>query len=67
MEKLHRLAVRVVLISLIAVAVVCAAEAWVRWELNQDFTFFGGVELEVITAGAFVLLITLVWKGRSSE
>jgi xanthine/uracil permease len=56
----------VMIVSFIAVIGLSIAQAYVRWKLNQNFTFLGGGELEVITAGAFALLIVLVWK-RSDE
>ena len=58
----NTLAWLVVKVSFAIVLVVCAADAWVRWAINQNFTFLGGFELEVITVGAFLLLIALIWK-----
>ena len=50
-------------LSFIAVAVLSIAQAYVRWKLNQNFTFLGGGQLEVLTASTFALLIVLVKKG----
>ena len=54
----------VILVSFVAVAALSIAQAYVRWKLNQNFTFLGGGELEVLTAGAFALLLALVWKNH---
>lgn len=61
-EKLYRLAMRIVLWGSILVLLTDVAEGFVRWQINQNFAFLNGAELEVITAGLFILLIALLWK-----
>ena len=52
-------------LSLVAVFGFVALQAYTRWNVNQEFTFLGGLELEVLTASAFVLLIALLYFSRS--
>lgn len=54
-------------VSIIAVAAFIAAQAYVRWKINQNFTFLGGSELEALTLGAFGLVIALLVAHRPSK
>ena len=56
-----------VALSLLFVIVMTAVQIYVRWNVNQNFTFLGGNELEAITVGAFALLIALVCTHRHSS
>lgn len=40
-------------------------EAYIRWTLNQNFTFVGGNKLEVLIVSAFGLLLGLNYINRS--
>ena len=51
-------------IVLLFVAVIVGATIYVRWSVNQNFTFLGGNELEALTIGACALLISLVYVYR---
>ncbi len=51
-------------ISILASFVFIAAQTYVRWKINQNFTFLGGAELEVLTASGFALLIALLYMHR---
>jgi hypothetical protein len=50
--------------TLLGVALV-ALEAYVRWNVNQDFTFLGGNTLAVFVAAAFALLLGLTYILRT--
>ena len=40
-------------------------QSYVRWTINQDFTFIGGFGLEALILGTFALLIALLFaKNR---
>lgn len=41
------------------------AQGYVRWSVNQNFTFLGGNELEALTLAAFGLLFGLAYIHRS--
>ena len=45
------------IVSLILVLVFVIAQAYIRWTLNQNFTFLGGGELEVLTFCSFALVL----------
>ena len=55
----------VIIASLGAVATFCLIflRAYVRWTANQNFTFLGGNELEVLTASTFLLVLGMVLAG----
>lgn len=40
---------------------------FVRWKMNQEFTFLGGAEFEVFTASAFALLLGLAYMYRPND
>lgn len=42
-------------------------EAYVRWSLNQNFTFLGGWELEALTVSAFGLMFGLNYLNRAHK
>lgn len=67
MKNINKLATLIVLASFITAAVLSAAQAYVRWKINQNFTFLGGGELEVITAGAFLTLIVLLYLSQKQK
>lgn len=50
------------LVALIAAAVIVAFQLYVRWKVNQNFTFLGGFELEALTIMGAGLLAALYLK-----
>ena len=63
-SAVRAVAVWVAYISIIIVLAFIALQTYVRWTLNQNFTFLGGFELEALTLAAFALLITLIITSR---
>jgi len=61
---LHSAAVAVAGVSLMATLGLTVAQAYVRWTINQNFTFLGGFQLEALTAASFALLIALIYLAR---
>jgi hypothetical protein len=57
----------VAMVSLITVFGFIGLEAYIRWTVNQDFTFVGGYKLEVLTISAFVLLAVLLLPRSASK
>ncbi|MES2007125.1 MAG: hypothetical protein V4436_03380 [Patescibacteria group bacterium] len=52
-------------VSVLVVFGFIAVQAYVRWTINQEFTFLGGFGLEALTLGAFGLLAALLFaKNR---
>lgn len=51
----------------VLVAVIVIAQMYVRWSLNQNFTFLGGGELEVLTLSVVVLVLGLLHHLRKSK
>jgi hypothetical protein len=63
-DSVHRLAVILSILFFIIVLGLGGVQAYVRWAINQNFTFLGGFELEAITIGVFVLLSALLLTLR---
>ncbi len=53
-----------VLLSLVLTFGLIIAQVYVRWTVNQNFTFLGGGELETLTASTFILLLGLLYVYR---
>jgi len=51
-------------LTAIIIFIIVLAEIYVRWKLNQSFTFLGGFELEALT---LLLLGELVLLSRSNH
>jgi len=51
-------------LSVVAVAGIVAAELYVRWKLNQNFTFLGGESLPALIIASFGLLLGLNFVHR---
>ena len=52
-------------VSVLVVFGFIVVQSYVRWAINQDFTFLGGLELEALTLGAFALIIARLFaKNR---
>lgn len=51
-------------LSVIAVAAIVAAEIYVRWKINKDFTFLGGEGLPALVIASFGLLFGLSFLHR---
>ena len=64
-KQLLRLYVIATCISFLALLVLCGAEAYIRWTLNQTFTFLGtdGIALGVLVAAQFIGL-ALILRSR---
>jgi hypothetical protein len=60
-EALFYISLVAAVLSLVAAFGVSAGNAYIRWTLNQNFTFLGGWELEALTLGAFGLLFGLTY------
>lgn len=56
-------------ISFIGLLAILGLQMYVRWALNQNFTFLGGFELEALTASVFALIATLavVYRPQAEE
>ncbi len=54
-------------LSLLAVLGIVGFQIYVRWTVNQNFTFLGGSELEVLTASAFALTLGLSYVYRGND
>ena len=64
-RAVFRLAYGSALLSALMVVGFIAAQAYVRWSLNQNFTFLGGGELEVLTGATAGIIIGLAFIYRS--
>lgn len=53
-------------VSVLLVFVLLVLTAYVRWTMNQEFTFLGGSEFEALTISAFALTYATVrlYHGR---
>ena len=54
-------------LSVLALIGFVAAQTYVRWKLNQNFTFLGGFELEALTLLALGLMGILTHTHRSDN
>jgi hypothetical protein len=63
-ETLFYISLVAAVLSLVAAFAAAAGNAYVRWTLNQNFTFLGGWEQEALTLGAFGLLFGLAYLNR---
>ena len=54
-------------LSLIIVFSFIVAQTYVRWKINQTFTFLGENELEALTVSSFALLIGLLHAYRPQK
>jgi hypothetical protein len=52
------------LLSSIAVIGIIAAEMYVRWKVNLNFSFLGGDELTALIVSTFGLLVGLLFTER---
>lgn len=59
-----RLATWSTVASLLVVFGVTAAQGYIRWKINQNFTLLGGYELEVLTVSTSALLFALLLVSR---
>jgi uncharacterized membrane protein YkgB len=66
-KTVYKFSMAIAIVSMIVIAVLLIAQAYVRWYINQSFTFLGGYELEVLTISVFALLIGLAhaYKPRN--
>lgn len=51
-------------LSVVAVAGIMTAEIYVRWKVNQNFTFLGGDALAALIIASFGLLLGLNFVHR---
>jgi len=61
---IFRFSAAVAALALCIVFVLTIAQVYVRWSVNQNFTFLGGNELEVLTFSSFALLLGLAYLHR---
>lgn len=61
---IYYLSIGITMLSLITVAALVGLTIFVRWKLNQNFTFLGGWELEALTIGTFALTASLAYIYR---
>jgi hypothetical protein len=54
----------VAVLSAVGALGIVAAELYVRWKLNQDFTFLGGESLPALIIASFGLLLGLSFVHR---
>ena len=54
----------ITVVTLLVVFGFVAFQAYVRWAINQNFTFLGGFELEALTVGVFALLVAFILCNR---
>jgi len=58
------LALIMAILSALAVAGIIGAELYVRWKLNQNFTFLGGDSLAALIIASFGLVLGLSFIHR---
>lgn len=51
-------------VSVLAVAGIVGGELYVRWKLNQNFTFLGGDSLAALIIASFGLVLGLSYTHR---
>jgi hypothetical protein len=54
-------------VAAIGSLIVAGYEMYIRWTLNQNFTFLGGWELEAFTLAGFGLLLGLNYINRAHK
>lgn len=64
MKWIYWLAFTLATISWIGVIALIIAEVYVRWFINQNFTFLGGGGLPALIVSTFGLLLGLVYIQR---
>ncbi len=52
------------ILSAVAVVCIAAAEMYVRWSVNLDFSFLGGNALAALIIASFGLILGLAWIHR---
>lgn len=57
----------VAVVSTLAVFVLIIAEAYVRWNLNKDYSFLGGSTLPALVVSTFGLWIALLFSAKKGE
>ncbi len=57
----------VALISLVAIFALIIASAYVRWNLNKDFSFFDGNAFAALIVSTFGLWIALLLTSKKGE
>jgi len=70
-EKRERMVFRfsaaIAALAVCIVFVLTIAQAYVRWSVNQNFTFLGGNALEALTVSSFGLVLGLAYIHRRSH
>lgn len=66
-KTVYKFSVTISVISIIVITVLIIAQAYVRWYINQTFTFLGGYELEALTISVFALLIGLAHAYKPTK
>ncbi len=65
-RMMFRFSTAVAALALFVVFALVFLQVYVRWSVNQNFTFLGGNELEVLTFSSFALLLGLAYLHRPS-
>ncbi len=69
-KQAHLLSIFAGLVALVGVLTVfgfIALDAYIRWSLNQSFSFLSGDELPALTLASFGLLFGLVYLHRAHK
>lgn len=61
----YRLSATAALVFLLALAGLTTAEAYVRWSMNQNFSFLGGSGLLGLGVVALGLVLGLIYSQKS--
>lgn len=67
LNDLHKVAFVLSIIGIVGSIALCAVQGYVRWKINQNFTFLGGMELEALTLASFGLLVSLVVSTKNRD
>ena len=60
-KNMYKVSFGVAWFSVLVVFIFIAVQSYVRWTINQNFTFMGGFELEAFTLGTFALMVALLF------
>ena len=54
-------------ISFLGLSVIIVSQMYVRWAINQDFSFLGGNALEALIVSVFGLILGIAYIHRPSN
>jgi hypothetical protein len=64
-KMLSRFTSIIAILAIVLTFILIIAQAYVRWSVNQNFTFLGGNALEALTLAAFGLIWGLAYIHRA--